>query len=81
MINEALNAYSAILDESGKRINYKDYLLSCKNKDLNEAVKRIIVRIDLDKINKIIDIHIRKRYSKKYSKNRKVKFWGMVKNK
>lgn len=53
--SDALNTFSAILDNNNKRINYKDYLLSCENLDLNEAVKRVVGRIDLDVINKIID--------------------------
>ncbi len=46
---------SAILDENGKRICYKDYILSYKNDDVNNALKRIIPKIKLDEINKIID--------------------------
>lgn len=55
MSSDAMNTFSAILDENNKRIGYKDYLLSCENKDLNEAIKRIVERINMKNVNKIID--------------------------
>lgn len=53
--SDALNTFSIIVDENQRRINYKDYLLSCKNEDLNAAAKRIIGRINLKNINSFID--------------------------
>lgn len=45
---------SAILID-GKRSNYYKVLTSLENKDCLEAVKRIAPRIDLDKVNELID--------------------------
>lgn len=45
---------SAII-RNGKRINYFEFMSSCENKDCNEALKRIAPRIDMNKINKLID--------------------------
>ena len=39
----------------GKKINYFDFISSLQNKDCNAALKRILPRIDMDKINRIID--------------------------
>lgn len=39
----------------GQRINYFDYISSLKNPDCNAALKRIVPRLDLDKINSLID--------------------------
>lgn len=40
---------------NGKKINYFDFISSLQNKDCNAALKRILPRIDMDKINRIID--------------------------
>lgn len=54
--NLALNCYSC-LKSDGKRINYISYIKSMKNTDCNEAVLRILKRIDIEKIiNFIYDI-------------------------
>lgn len=45
---------SAIMQE-GERINYHKFISSCQNKDCNKALKRIFKRIDMEKINSIID--------------------------
>lgn len=39
----------------GKKINYFDFISSLQNKDCNAALKRILPRIDMDKINRIVD--------------------------
>ena len=41
--------------KNGKRINYFEFISSCENKDCNEALKRIAPRIDMNKINALID--------------------------
>lgn len=52
--NYAVNARSAsVLD--GRRICFSQYILSMKNSDLNDAVKRIFPQIDLRAIEKIIE--------------------------
>jgi hypothetical protein len=45
---------SAIL-EKGKKISYFDYISSLQNEDCNKALKRIVGRIDMDKISRMID--------------------------
>lgn len=52
--NYAVNArLASILD--GRRICFSQYILSMKNPALNEAVKRIFPRIDMNAIEKIIE--------------------------
>lgn len=38
-----------------KRINYFEFISSCENKDCNEALECIVPRIDMNKINALID--------------------------
>ena len=45
---------SAILSD-GKKINYFDFISSLKNTDCNQALKRIASRIDMEKINNMIN--------------------------
>ncbi len=52
--NLAINCYSC-LKENGKKINYISYIKQMKNKECNNAIKRIFINIDMDKIKKIID--------------------------
>ena len=67
--NLAINCYSCI-KENGKKINYKTYIKSLKNKDCNNALLRIFTKIDLDKINKFIDnISCIPNYRKEFYKN------------
>ena len=40
---------------NNQKINYFDYISSLENKDCNEALKRIVPKINLDSINKIIE--------------------------
>lgn len=40
---------------NGSKINYYDFIYSLENEDCNRALKRIQPRIDLEKINEIID--------------------------
>lgn len=39
----------------GKKINYFDFISSLQNEDCNDALKRIVPKIDMNEINKIID--------------------------
>ena len=69
---------NSILKINGQKINYFEYISSLENKDCNEALKRIGRKIDLDKINKIIDgieeiSDIRKEFYKTILKLRKEK--------
>ena len=43
------------LKEDGKKINYYDFISSLKNEDCNRALERIIPKIDMEKINCMID--------------------------
>lgn len=49
-----LNSKSCIRINEEK-INYFDFISSLDNKDCNEALRRIVPKIDMDKINEIID--------------------------
>ena len=67
--NLAINCYSC-LKESGKKINYMEYIKSMKNEDCNNAIYRIFERINIEQINKFIDeipsvSNIRKDFYKK----------------
>lgn len=46
---------TSALKENDKKINYFDYISSLKNPDCNEALKRIVPLIDMNKIYQIID--------------------------
>lgn len=43
------------IKENGKKIKYFDFISSLKNNDCNKALKRIVPRIDMEKIYKLID--------------------------
>ena len=45
---------SAIMQD-GKKIKYFDYISSLQNEDCNRALKRIVPRIDMERIREIID--------------------------
>lgn len=58
-----------------RKINYYDFLMSAESEDCNEAVKRIVPRIDLDKIERFIDeipeiTELHKEFYKKYIRAR-----------
>ena len=40
---------------NGRKINYYDFLSKAQNEDCNEALKRIVPRIDMEEIGKLID--------------------------
>ena len=66
---------TSTLKENNKKINYFDFISSLKNKDCNNALLRIYPKINLNKINEIIDntpyiSNIRKEFYKKIIKLR-----------
>ncbi len=52
--NLAINCYSC-LKENDKKINYMTYIKGMKNEECNKAIARVFKRIDIEKINKLID--------------------------
>lgn len=52
--NLAINCYSC-LKENGKKINYMIYIKQMRNKECNNAIKRVFLNIDINEINKFID--------------------------
>ena len=52
--NLAINCYSC-LKENRNKINYMTYIKQMKNKECNNAIKRLFLNIDIDTINKFID--------------------------
>ncbi len=46
---------TSAIEEEGKKISYFDYISSLKNEDCNRALKRIHERIDIEKINQLVD--------------------------
>lgn len=52
--NLVINCYSCI-KENGKKINYMTYMKQMKNKECNEAIKRIFLRIKIEEIEKFIE--------------------------
>ena len=52
--NLATNCYSCI-KENGKKINYMSYIKQMKNKECNNAIKRVFKNIDIEKIKYFID--------------------------
>lgn len=51
IFNQPLSA----ITQNGRKINYFDFISSLQNEDCNQALKRIAPRIDISKINRIID--------------------------
>jgi hypothetical protein len=49
------NFPQSMIRENNVKINYYDFIASLKNEHCNEAIKRIVPRIDFDKIFDIID--------------------------
>lgn len=55
-INEKTFAFPAsAIEESGKKISYFEFIASHKNAECNEALRRITARIDMEKINRLIE--------------------------
>lgn len=60
---------------NGKKINYHDFITSCNFEECNEAVKRIVPRIDMEQIEAFIDgvdelSEIQKTFYKRYLNGR-----------
>lgn len=55
-INQRIYTFptSAIVD-NGKKISYFDFISSLQNTECNEALGRIVKRIDMDKVNEIVE--------------------------
>ena len=55
-INQRIFTFPAsIIEEEGKKISYFDYISSHKNVECTKALRRIHERIDMEKLNKIIE--------------------------
>lgn len=55
-INQRIYVFPASsIEEDGKKISYFDFISSLKEPECNKALKRISKRVDMDKINKLID--------------------------
>lgn len=56
-INKRIEVFpkAALLDENNEKIIYKNFIGSLKNKDCNEALLRVIPKIDFKVIDEIID--------------------------
>lgn len=53
--NRIYNKPTSTLTKEGKRINYFEFISSLKNEDCNKALIRIVDKVDMLKIEKIID--------------------------
>ena len=53
MKNLAINCYSCI-KENGKKINYMEYIKSMKNDECNNAINRVLKKIDMQQIKEFI---------------------------
>lgn len=66
---------TSAIKQNGKKINYYDFLMTAENKDCNEAVKRIVPKIDLEQIGTFIEnvpyiSDLQKEFYKKYVSER-----------
>lgn len=56
LINDRIfNIPTSAITQNGERINYFEFISSRQNGDCNKALKKICKRIDMDKINSVID--------------------------
>lgn len=53
--NRVYNRPTSTITENNKRINYYEFISSLKNQDCNEALERMVNKIDMTKINQVID--------------------------
>lgn len=80
---DALNARvyqfpTSAIKQNGRKINYYDFMTKSENTDCNEAVKRIVPKVDLKKIMLFIDnvgfvSDLQKAFYKKYISERYMK--------
>lgn len=54
-LNNLYLSICSVITENGKKINYTDYLSNVSNLDVDNALKRIVPRINLNTINNIIE--------------------------
>ncbi|MDD2504044.1 MAG: HipA domain-containing protein [Clostridia bacterium] len=55
-INQRIYVFPASsIEEDGKKISYFDFISSLKEPECNKALRRISKRVDMDKINELID--------------------------
>lgn len=47
---------SSVIEENGKKISYFEFISSLKNEECNAALKRIYGRIDMEQLNKIVEV-------------------------
>ncbi len=67
--NLAINCYSCIR-ENGKKINYMSFIKQMKNKECNDAIKRIFTNINMDEIKSFINgIECMSKVRKEFYKN------------
>ena len=72
--NLAINCYSC-LKEDGKKINYMSYIKQMRNKECNNAIKRLFNNINMEEIKKFVDSiecmsEVRKEFYKKIIEQR-----------
>lgn len=77
---------NSIIRENDQKINYFDFISSLKNKECTMALKRIAPRIDLNKINRMIDETpyiepVQKKFYQRMLKERKSKIIDFSLNK
>ena len=53
--NRVYNKPTSTITENGRRINYYEFISSLKNKECNDALSRIVNKIDMKQIEKEID--------------------------
>lgn len=80
---DALNARvyqfpTSAIKQNGRKINYYDFLSKAENRECNEAIKRIVPKVDLEKIMLFIDnvgfiSELQKAFYKKYISERYAK--------
>ena len=46
---------TSIIKLNDKKINYRDFIVACDKQECNEAIKRIVPQIDMERINEFID--------------------------
>ena len=73
--NRIYNKPTSTITEKDKRINYYEYIASLKNEDCNKAILRIVPKIDINKIENVINnmpliTDIRKQFYKTLIKDR-----------
>lgn len=81
LLRDCIKNTSSAIKYNGSRIKYSDFIINLENEDCSDALIRIYPKIDIDKINYIIDeipciSNIRKNFYKTIIKN---KYEGILK--